>query len=179
MGRYNPAIHHRRSIRLQGWDYRRAGRYFVTICVQYRECLFGQIEHGKFYPNQFGELVVESLNSVSSFASRQGYGAIASDSNITTSPWVVMPNHVHFILEIGNENQHEILLGEWIRQFKYSTTCQINALRDTPGVRVWQRNYYEHIIRDESAYEMICNYIRDNPLRWQIDQLHPNNPSKW
>jgi putative transposase len=179
MGRYNPQIHHRRSIRLQGWDYRQSGHYFVTICVQYRECLFGQIEHGKFYPNQFGKIVSESLNSGFLSTSKQGHEVITPEPNITIFPWVVMPNHAHFILKIGDQNQQGISLGEWIRQFKYNTTCQINALRNTPGVRVWQRNYYEHIIQNESAYEMICNYIRDNPSRWQIDQLHPNNPSKW
>jgi len=63
--------------------------------------------------------------------------------------------------------------------FKSIATKKINILRDAPGTKLWQRNYYEHIIRNEDAMDKIRRYIVNNPLSWSIDQLHPDNPSKW
>ncbi len=66
-----------------------------------------------------------------------------------------------------------------VRSFKSATTKQINILRDTPGTTVWQRNYYDHIVRDEAVLNHIRHYIQTNSAVWQDDQLHPTNPSKW
>jgi putative transposase len=88
-----------------------------------------------------------------------------------------MPNHIHFILEI--QQQTDVALGELVRQFKYTTTKQINALRNFPGTKIWQRNYYENIIRTDRGHQIIRDYIQQNPIRWEIDQLHPQIPSKW
>jgi putative transposase len=159
MGRYIPQYHHRRSIRLRNYDYTQCGRYFVTICVQNRECLLGSIRQGHFSASELGKVVQQALKAM------------------TIESWVVMPNHLHFVLEI--HQQSHIALGELVRQFKYDTTKQINVLRNSPGVKVWQRNYYENIIRTDRAHQVIRNYIQQNPIRWEIDQLHPQIPSKW
>jgi putative transposase len=166
MGQYNPQYHHRRSIRLRNYDYTQCGRYFVTICIQNRECLLGKISQGIFSASDLGEIVQQAFRALPQ-----------SCPEITIASWIVMPNHVHFILEI--HQQSCIALGEFVRQFKYDTTKQINALRNSPGIKVWQRNYYENIIRNDRAYQIIKNYIHQNPIRWEIDQLHPQVPSKW
>ena len=70
-------------------------------------------------------------------------------------------------------------LGRLIGTFKTVSTKKINLIRNTPGTKIWQRNYYEHIIRNETALNNIRQYIINNPLSWYKDQLHPNNPSKW
>jgi putative transposase len=156
----------RRSIRLKEYDYSQCGYYFVTICIQHRECLLGEIYEGVFYGTPFGILVQEELSSLAS-----------NHPGTVLESWVVMPNHIHFIFEI--KRRTSIVLGEVIRQFKYETTKQINIQRDSPGVKVWQRNYYEHIIRTDRAHQIIRQYIRQNPSKWNNDQLHPENPSKW
>jgi putative transposase len=115
--------------------------------------------------------------------------------NVTLDSFVVMPNHIHTIVVIVERgrgvsqydptaSEHRLrspsqTLGAMARGFKGTTTTRINAARNTPGERVWQRNYYEHIIRNDRDLDRIREYIAYNPLRWEIDQLHPNNPSKW
>lgn len=70
-------------------------------------------------------------------------------------------------------------LSSLIAGFKCATTTRINTIRNSPGTPVWQRNYYEHIIRNESSLQNIRQYIQNNPTSWETDQLHPNIPSKW
>ena len=70
-------------------------------------------------------------------------------------------------------------MGRLIGAFKTVSTKKINILRDAPGTKLWQRNYYEHIIRNQNAMDKIRQYIVNNPLSWDLDQLHPHNPSKW
>ncbi len=173
MERYDPARHHRRSIRLRGYNYRQPGSYFVTICVQHRECLFGKVLGATVQLSQFGVLVEKQLEH---FA--------AGNEGVAIASYIIMPNHIHFILDIlpsdqCNSFQKRATLGQLIQTFKYETTKQINVQRNTPGIKVWQRNYYEHIIRDNSSRQKLQSYIQENPLRWTIDQLHPQNPSKW
>lgn len=81
-------------------------------------------------------------------------------------------------LPINPELKHKSL-GRLIGTFKTVSTKQINLIRNTPGTKIWQRNYYEHIIRNEKSLNIIRQYIINNPLSWQNDQLHPDNPSKW
>jgi putative transposase len=166
MARYNPEYHHRRSIRLREYDYSQAGLYFVTICVYNRECFLGNIRQGAFLASPLGKIVQQSISELAS-----------SQPDIEIAAWVVMPNHLHFIVDI--QHKSNITLGEIIRKFKYETTKQINIIRDSPGVKVWQRNYYEHIIRSDRAHKIIQEYIHKNPSKWKDDQLHPETPSKW
>jgi len=185
---YNPAIHHRHSIRLKGYDYSQAGLYFITICTQNRACLFGNIENGKMILNNAGRMVEsEWLKLPQRF------------KNIALHEFVVMPNHFHAILEIvgatlvvaQNKNgqpqgiaptESETIIargrtiGNLVGAFKSITTNEyIRAVKNLGWIpfdgKLWQRNYYEHIIRDEPSYLKISNYIIANPANWGMDKL--------
>ncbi|MEO0014714.1 MAG: hypothetical protein RLZZ535_3103 [Cyanobacteriota bacterium] len=181
--KYDPDKHHRRSIRLPGYDYSQTGAYFVTICAYQRQCLFGEIIDGQMILNQYGAIVADEWQKSSII--RQ---------EIELDGWVVMPNHFHGIVIIANtvgangrspvQNNAPVQmkpksLSSLMAGFKSITTKKINILRDAPATPLWQRNYYEHIIRDRDAMDKICRYIINNPMSWSIDQLHPDNPSKW
>ena len=179
---YNPAMHHRRSIRLAGYDYSQAGAYFVTICAQNREHLFGEIVNGIMQLNEYGQLVEFTWHDL-----------VNHNGNIELREFVIMPNHVHGIIVIaapaappapvraGSEPAPTPApppLSEIVRQFKTFSARRINEKRGMRGVPVWQRNYWEHIIRDQRAYDNIARYIRNNPLQWQTDKLNPQNDPK-
>lgn len=161
--KFDPQKHHRRSVRLKGYDYSQAGAYFVTIVAWRRECLFGEIVDGELVPNDFGKIAAEKVE----------LGA-----------WVVMPNHFHGILVIKGRGGSRPAptqptktkpLGGLIGAFKTVSAKHINLLRRTEGIPVWQRNYYEHIIRSEREMDNITKYIETNPLRWNDDDENPNN----
>jgi REP element-mobilizing transposase RayT len=170
--KYNPVKHHRRSIRLPEYDYSGSGSYFLTICAYQRQCLFGDVINGAMQLNDFGAIVAEEWQR----------SAIIR-SNLELDAWVVMPNHFHGIVTINNPvgaqrvaplpicNQHANKLhrqpqslGSFVAGFKRSTTKRINEIKETPGVPVWQRNYYEHIIRNEETWHRLRQYIANNPI---------------
>ncbi len=170
---YGPHIHHRRSIRLPGYDYTAAGGYFITICTQHRECLFGEVVNGEMRLNEAGTMVAECWQWLPT-----QYPQVEIDV------WVVMPNHFHGILFIADAGRggsrtaptiqtREKPLGRLIGAFKTVSTKRLNLLRHTPGMPLWQRNYYEHIIRNEDDLNAICHYIANNPLRWAEDENNP------
>ncbi len=70
-------------------------------------------------------------------------------------------------------------LGQVVAYFKYQSTKAVNQARGTAGVRLWQRSFYEHVIRSEESLERLRKYVTENPVRWELDQLHPNQPSQW
>ncbi len=170
--KYIPVKHHRQSIRLKGYDYSNDGAYFVTICVANRECLFGCICEGKMQLNKIGEIVHSWWNLMN-----QKY------MNIELDDFIIMPNHLHGIIMINNQigSRGEVTsplqpvsLGKIIAYFKYQSTKHINSIRKTPGQKIWQRNYYERIIRNENEYYHIQKYISENSLKWNIDKENPN-----
>ena len=188
--KYDPQKHHRRSIRLKEYDYSQAGAYFVTIVAWQREMLFGEIVDGEIVLNDFGKIVSEKWQWLESQYPYIELGA-----------WIVMPNHFHGILVIHDDGRggsrsapmddisnairgdsriaptpikHKPL-GGLIGAFKTVSTKQINLLRDTEGQVVWQRNYYEHIVRDEHEMDRITRYIESNPSQWSEDDENPNN----
>lgn len=190
--KYDPEKHHRRSIRLKGYDYSLPGAYFITICTHQRDLLFGEIMDGVMHLNPFGQIVVTGW--LRSAEIRQ---------EIDFDAWVIMPNHLHGIVLINSLDQPENPVGadgrpplpsapqttetlhrqprslsSFIAGFKSATTKQINLLRCTPRAPVWQRNYYEHIIRDTLSFERIQHYIQTNPQSWQSDRLHPEHLSE-
>ncbi|NES72383.1 MAG: hypothetical protein F6K24_47905 [Okeania sp. SIO2D1] len=189
---YDPNKHHRRSLRLRGYDYSQAGAYFLTICTYNRQTLFGEIIDGKMQLNQLGEVVVEEW---------ERSAQIRQEIELDYS--VIMPNHLHGIVIINNVGANERVgvntiegechsplrmksrsISSLITGFKSVVTRRINRIRYhgeqlTTPAPVWQRNYYEHIIRNETSLNQLRQYIVENPLKWEIDQLHPNNPSKW
>ena len=161
---YDPQKHHRRSLRLAGYDYSRAGAYFCTIVIYQRECLLGNIVDSTMVLSQWGEIVHQAW-----FDLENHY------SNIALDEFCIMPNHVHGIIILSDEvatkeaDTKPAPLSEVIRAFKSFSARRINIARQTQGIPVWQRNYYEHIIRDQREYLAIQGYINQNPLNWETD----------
>ena len=179
---YNPDIHDRRSIRLQGYDYRQEGAYFVTICVQNRSCLFGEIINDTM-----------QLNEAGSMLARQWQMLPQRFANVRLDVFVVMPNHIHGIIvltdgimEPPSEATTRVTpasLGDVVGAYKSLTTVEyvrgVKASRWTPfDGKLWQRNYYEHIIRNESALHDIRHYIIHNPAKWAEDTENPERLSR-
>jgi len=231
MNKYNPNIHHRRSIRLKGYDYSQAGFYFLTICCQKREYFYGNIANHKMILNDAGIMITKWYKELEH-----------KFLDIKCHEMVVMPNHFHCIIEnVGadlrvcplNERttlgehttlnhptilgehttlnhptilgehttlnhptilgehttlNHPTILGEhigsplhWVVQwFKtMSTNEYIRGVKTKKWKRfdrrLWQRNYWEHIIRDENEYLKISDYIKNNPAKWEDDCLHAGN----
>ncbi len=211
---YNPDRHHRRSIRLKGYDYSRAGAYFVTICTHNRECLFGEIvpvgaagrsprKSTDWSPRQSPARPDENVIPPKMILNE--YGAIVWDEWIKTAEirdeieldeFVVMPNHFHGIVFIigGGDRRgdrpvaptsvHTLVtpiqgpkpksIGSLIAGFKSAATKRVNEMRNTPGAKLWQRNYYERIIRNEDELHRIREYIRNNPMKWAVDRENPD-----
>ena len=180
--KYDPEKHHRRSIRLKKYNYSSPGHYFVTICVQNRECILGKIVNGQMVLNEWGKIVRDCWQWL-----EKQY------PNVELDEFIIMPNHMHGIIIINDldcrgDSRNETIrrggvtpplqnptLGQIVAYFKYQSTKQINQLRQTPGTKFWQRNYYEHIIRNERELYAIRNYIRNNPLKWELDRENPIN----
>jgi REP element-mobilizing transposase RayT len=242
MNKYNPKIHHRRSIRLKGYDYAQAGLYFITICCQNRACLFGDVVNGKMKLNDAGIMVEnEWLKLPNRF------------QNIQLHEYVVMPNHFHAILEIVGatlvvapvrvslvdtpnemDTQNETVaqnddnsqkgqpqkgqpqgiastmdtqnetdtqnddnsqkgqpqkgqpqgiaptgktVGDMVGAFQSIATVEyIRGVKTLDWQRfdgkLWQRNYWEHIIRNEQSYLNISDYIINNPAKWADDKFY-------
>ncbi len=211
--KYDPEIHHRRSIRLRDYDYGSAGAYFVTIRVHVGagsprpECMFGEIVDGVMVSNNAGRMVEEWWTKLPEHF-----------SNVLMDSFIVMPNHFHGIVIItdhvgaglprpvsdndhsaknqetqgggtpDNQNQggeinkggetpplRKPTLGQIVGYFKFQTTKQLNLMRDNPGVPVWQRNYYERVLRDERELHGARKYIIENPMKWATDKENPAN----
>lgn len=188
---YNPDLHHRRSIRLKGYDYAQAGAYFVTINLEHRLCLFGEIKNGAMNLNPAGKMVLRVWEEIP-----QKYPGVDIDA------FVVMPNHIHGIIVLGDllnqlDDNHVGVglvptlakgrattrvaptLGDVIGGFKSITTNQYIKGVKTQGwpafnERLWQRNYHERILRDEDELNVRRNYIIHNPLNWNTDEENPD-----
>lgn len=216
--KYNPHKHHRRSIRLKGYDYAQEGLYFITICCQDRAHLFGHIDNGEMILNAYGKIAHAEWQNTEQIR-----------NNCRIHEFIIMPNHIHGIIEIlfKKETENEIgkfqspsqTIGSIIRGFKIATIKKIKDLilkenlnpnpnknnpnnpgeinfrstgelqfaptpfaRTAPSAlttkkiksldfKIWQRNYYEHIIRTEIAYQRISNYIINNPKNWKKDKF--------
>ena len=164
--KYNPKKHHRRSIRLQNYDYSSEGAYFVTMCTKNRECLFGEIVNGEMVLSEYGKIVEQCWFNLPNHY-----------DNIELDAYVIMPDHFHGIIfiraihELPQQQRRKMLLPKIIGRFKMNSAKQINQIRNTPGVSVWQRDYFEHIIRDVKSLENIRNYIVQNPSKWN-DKEH-------
>lgn len=223
---HNPNQLHRRSIRLKGYDYSQEGLYFVTLCVHDRVCLFGRVENGFMTLSDFGKIAQQELLKTNDVR-----------PNVEINSFVVMPNHVHFIVHIMrdeagrgklhlpekenaivengilhlpdeiniennvdeirydeldvnqgecnlniNNNQGECnsplpmphgtsqTVGAIVRGYKSAVTKQLNAMGFTG--KLWQRNYYEIIVRTPESHERILNYIANNPANWKGDEFN-------
>ena len=182
----------RRSLRLKGYDYTHAGAYFVTICAQDQACLFGNVVDGCMCLNDAGHMLARLWNDIP-----------ARFVGVEVDAFVVMPNHVHGILvlpdaangattrgattRVAPTNPVDVgatlvvapALGEVVAAFKSATTVHyirgVKARAWPPfQLRLWQRNYYEHVVRDEKALDGIRRYIDENPARWAFDDENPD-----
>ena len=208
---YNPSLHHRRSIRLKGYDYSQAGLYFITICCQNHICRFGTIENGEMVLNDAGQMIEKWCAELTN-----------KFPDIELDRYVIMPNHYHAIIVnngcgamVGadlrvcpDENmrvqgahagkgahagaplpnaktgEHDILgehtgspLHAVVQWFKTMTTNEyIRGVNNLGWQRfdkkLWQRNYWEHIIRNDKSYQRIADYIVNNPASWENDKFY-------
>ncbi len=152
----------RQNLRLKHYNYTQAGLYFVTICCQNRFKYFGEIMGGRFIGNASADMVEDVWTELSSRFS------------MVLHEYTIMPNHFHAILEIKDDSSHS--LGDMIGAFKSLTTNQyIEGVRHKDwlpfGKRLWQRNYYEHVIRHEKSYLQLSEYIQNNPWKWEEDMF--------
>ncbi len=187
--------HGRHSIRLKGYDYSAVGGYYVTVVTFRRECLFGEVAEGKMRLNAFGRIVQEEW-----FRSAK----IRKEIHLEEEEFIVMPNHSHgiiWICDVGADGvrpnndgirpinlkgflqpegaYHAPLqrmpksLSSFIAGFKASVTSR--AGRELDSANIWQRNYYEHVLRDQTDYERIAGYITSNPSNWGDDEENPRH----
>jgi len=194
--KYDPQKHHRRSIRLKGYDYTQPGAYFVTICTYQRDEIFGEIINGEMRLSALGKIVREEwLRSAE----------IRKEIQVFEDEFMIMPNHLHGInwivgadsIRPDMEGAHAMRpntmrpntmppkpqtpdarraslrrvprsLGSFIAGFKTSVTSRAGRELDMTGI--WQRNYYEHIVRNDRELNNIRWYILNNPLNWQLDR---------
>jgi len=178
---YHPEIHHRRSIRLPGYDYTHPGAYFVTLCAHQRQCLFGEISRGTLALSPAGEQVKALwLRLPLHFP------------NLELDEFVIMPNHIHGILQLSDQpitpnstvqtqepaGTQSGSVGAIIQNFKSVSSRRLRRYGNLANQPIWQRNYYEHIIRNPEDLARIQTYIQTNPLSWRDDQLYPNHQSE-
>ncbi len=180
---YDPRLHHRRSIRLKGHDYASAGAYFVTMVTHGKRCLFGEVVGGVMRLNVAGRIVAE-----------EWLRSAQVRSEVTMDAFVVMPNHIHGIVVIDRPTPTSLLpadlaiataagprsrsIGALVAGFKAAASRRIHACRGGSGPLVWQRNYYEHIVRDEVGLGRIRQYIADNPARWRTKRPRPDRDQR-
>jgi REP element-mobilizing transposase RayT len=166
--------HRRRAIRLREYDYRQPGAYFITVVAHRRAVLFGEIEGGETRLNEFGQIVERAWTDLP-----EHY------LNVQCDAFVVMPNHIHGIIVLGEPivgagfkpaptRRHG--LPEIVRALKTFSARRINNLRHTPGASVWQRNYYEHVVRNDGELRRVREYILNNSLDWENDRENPSRP---
>lgn len=172
--KFDPILHHRRSIRLSGRDYSGNGFYFITICVKHRDACLCGIENGKVQLYEPGSIVSICWQNIP-----KRYPGVFLDE------FIVMPDHFHGIIHVGavhdgmghvgavhepplqsgpdvQYDRRNMLIPKIVGWFKMNTARDINKLRNTQGKPFWQRNYYERIIRDQNELNATRRYIRDN-----------------
>jgi REP element-mobilizing transposase RayT len=200
-------LSYRKSLRLKGYNYSKAGAYFITICVKDMVCMFGKIANGEMVLNKFGTIANKYLTEIP-----EKY------NQTRLHEFVVMPNHIHAVIEITGvgaihespdilsdatvgaihesplqtnnnisvdaihesqkqelplrDQRRKMLLSKIIGWYKMNTAKQINIIRQMEGSAFWQRNYYEHIIRNEKSYQTIADYIMRNPIKWKVDKFY-------
>ena len=169
--RYNPDLHHRRSIRLKGYDYAQSGAYFVTIVTYGRIPLFGEIVDGVMSLNDTGQSIRDDWEWLG-----------LRYPQVTLDEYVVMPNHLHGIIVLTDDGRggsrtaptRRKPLGRLVGAFKTVSTKQFNLSQGKPGQLLWQRNYYEHVIRNDDEMNRVREYIINNPLHWETDTENPS-----
>ena len=182
-------LRHRRSIRLPGYDYSQPGAYFVTICTRGRSCVLGDVSEGVVRLSKSGQIAQDTWMWL---GSQYLY--------VELHEYVIMPNHLHGLimihdvagrggsraapatdsmapLELGDDPISDMIkvkpMGELVGAFKTVSTKQVNLLRGSPGAQLWQRGFYEHVVRKPREIDRLRTYIVQNPLKWELDEYHP------
>lgn len=165
---------YRKNIRLQDYDYSSAGYYFVTIVSYKRKHIFGEVVDGEMNLSQAGKIVEQTWQDIPKHF-----------PNTNCNVFILMPNHIHGIINIIKDEivgaRHASPLqringvkpqsvGTIIGSFKSSVTKKLHQTKTITQAKIWQRNYYEHIIRDEQDYQKIFEYIENNPANWLVDE---------
>ena len=172
----------RRSLRLEGYDYRRQGVYFVTVCANRNAKLFGRIDDGVMIRNAIGDIIND-----------EWWKTAELRPNVKLDAFVIMPNHIHGIIVISDDgsqatSQHASVdvpkpasrylqsgsLGAIVGRFKGKVSRRVHDLPTCRDLLVWQRNFYDHIIRNEKSLQAIREYIMTNPGRWTEDSYYTN-----
>ena len=151
----------RRANRIPEYDYSTCGAYFVTICTQDRKKILSNIVgDGSPVPKPIGKIAVEVIAQISS-----------KYPSVTVDKYVIMPDHIHMLLRIDNGTGNPSpTLGNIIGWYKYQVTKQANMQLNNPGEKLFQRSYYDHVIRNQRDYGEIWQYIENNPLKWVIEK---------
>ena len=144
----------RQNPRLQNYDYKTANHYFVTVCTHHKQCVFGAAGE----PNGIGQMAAQGITAIPEHF-----------PEVTVDEYVVMPNHVHVILIFPQGVKD---LSAVVGSYKSYVSKMFHM--EHPGVTLWQRSFYDHIIRDENAYCEIKRYIQENPLKWDLDEYNPH-----
>ena len=175
--KFNPDINHRHSIRLKEYDYSKIGFYFITICTQNREKILAKIVE-----NNVGAVLVSAQIETTKLGKmiENVYIDLQKEfNNIMLHSYIIMPNHIHGIIEICKraDTRPAPTLGDIICSFKSRTTIICNkgvkqGIYQSFDKRIWQRNYYEHVIRNAKEYVKIQEYINNNPLNWEEDKFN-------
>jgi len=170
-----------KSIRLKEYDYTNPNWYYVTICSHNKKFLLGEINKGKMKLNDFGKVINNFWNEIPDHF-----------PNVELDYYVIMPDHIHGIIIINERNNKTVVeaqhaaplqennkiksgsLGVIVRSFKSASSRQINLNRNEK-IKIWQPNYYEHIVRNEKELYCIRKYIEENPLKWEFKNHFPEN----
>ena len=168
----------RKSVRLPEYDYTTPGAYLVTICTQNHICLFGRIETDKVILSELGLIAEKYWKKIPEHF-----------KNVKLDEYIVMPDHIHGILILSEDRRDTACrvptyerfsrpvpgsLSTIIRSFKSSFTGHVNKLHSTPGRKIWQGRYYEHVIRNPNDLKGIREYIINNPTRRSFDRENLN-----
>jgi len=173
------------SNKLQFWDYSTPGSYYITVNIQDRLTILGKIENGRKILSDAGKIVYEYIKEIPTYHTR-----------VILDEWVVMPDHIHCIIKLGaydfdngvsnvytihesyirspktdlkeyTKLRRKMLLFKVIGKLKMQTSKQINILYNTTGTKTWQRDYYDHVIKNDGEFQRIKRYIQDNPRNWK------------
>ncbi|MEM7772159.1 MAG: transposase [Cyanobacteria bacterium P01_E01_bin.6] len=199
--KYDSARHRRRSIRLKGYDYKAPGAYFITICTHQRERLFGEVVDGEMQLNRLGERVHACWLQLPNHFSRLQLDAYvvmpnhihgilmltdpsdgdcrgdAFDHKFSGLTKTCFPNASPLRDSCNDHGDRPNgtrpgSISAIVQNFKSISTRRINQIRHTPGTPIWQRNFYEHVVRNNTSMQVIRRYIQNNPASWKNDSLH-------
>lgn len=169
----------RKNIRPNGYDYSRNGTYFITICVINRLCVLSKICVGEGFPLPLQNHI--SLSDIGVICENMLKQISDKYPNVFVDSYVIMPNHIHILFTIKSAQTKDgrgnpsPTISSVIGWYKYQTTKELSLLFNTETSKLWQRSYYDHIIRNIDEYNVLKKYIYDNPFRWSIDELNPQN----